>query len=326
MQPMIRSIFIPQLGQIQNIATDQIATALSREDGFLWVDMVSEAAETSKSILNNVFQFHPLSIDDALLEKHVPKVDEWDTYLYIVLRTVKMDHQDIAEICTPELDIFLGANYVVTYHEEPLAAVEKIWELCHQDQRYLLRGASYLLYHIADEIVTNTITVIDGLDDWIDQIEDEIFTDSQPGTLEQIFSVKRVVLRLRRTLLPQREVFNKLARGDFDLIPEIDRIYFRDVYDHMLRLHEINEGSRDLIGGALDTYLSVVNNRMNEVMKVLTVIATVFIPLSFIVGLYGMNFSYMPELKWKWGYFGVWAVIILVVVGMLTYFRRKKWL
>ena len=144
-----------------------------------WI-LLSKSAETYRPFLRDVFKFHPLSIDDALQETHVPKVDEWDTYLYMVLRTVKTEPQDTFEIRTPELDIFLGPNYLVTYHEEPIAAVEKIWTLCHQDHRYLSKGAGYLLYHIADEMVTNTMTMIEELDDQIDQIEDEIFNNPQP--------------------------------------------------------------------------------------------------------------------------------------------------
>lgn len=131
---------------------------------------------------------------------------------------------------------------------------------------------------------------------------------------------------MRRYLLPQKEVFNKLARGDFELIPEHDRVYFRDVYDHMVRMQEINESSRDLISGALETYLSMVNNHMNEIMKVLTIIATIFIPLSFFTGIYGMNFENMPELKWRWGYLIVWLVMATITACMVVYFRRKKWL
>jgi magnesium transporter len=164
------------------------------------------------------------------------------------------------------------------------------------------------------------------MDDHIDQIEDEIFSDPQPITLAHIFTIKRSVQTLRRTLLPQREVFNRLARGDFGLILENDRIYFRDVYDHMVRLQEINESLRDVAGSAIDTYLSVVNNRMNEIMKVLTIIATIFIPLSFFTGIYGMNFVYMPELKWRWGYFILLGFLGMVIIGMLIFFRRKRWM
>ncbi len=327
---MIRSILLTQSGDIQNIAIDQIEATLNREGGFLWVDMVSESVEACKPLLNDVFKFHPLSIDDALMEIHVPKVDEWDTYLYMVLRSAIVETQDGYGIRTPELDIFLGSNYLVTYHEDPLAAVEKVWKFCHQDHRYLSRGAGYLLYHIADEIVTNMMALIEDLDTRIDQIEDEIFHDPQPGTLEHIFSLKRVVLKLRRTLLPQKEVFNKLERGDFNLIHQNDRIYFRDVYDHMLRLQEINEGLRDLVSGALDTYLSVINNRMNEVMKTLTIITTLFMPLSFLTGFFGMNFfqAVVPLEAWTGTltFILVLAGMVFIPAVMYIWMHRRAWM
>ncbi len=327
---MIRSILFTTANELQHLPTDQIETVLEKEEGFIWVDISSETEEACKPLLRDVFKFHPLSIDDALQETHVPKVDQWETYLYMALRTVKTDPNDTLEIHTPELDIFLGATYLITYHEEPIAAVEKVWELCHQDNRYLSRGTGYLLYHIADEIVTNTMLVIDDLDIQIDQIEDEIFITPQSGTLELIFSVKRVVLKLRRMLLHQREVFNKLSRGDFALIQEEYQVYFRDIYDHMVRLQEINESSRDLISGALDTYLSVVNNRMNEVMKTLTIITTLFMPLSFLTGFFGMNFFQpaIPLGAWtgKEVFIPVLIGIIIIPVGMYLWMRRRAWM
>ena len=327
---MIRSILFTRSGERQQIPLEQLESALGKEKAFLWVDIVAESEEVCRPLLQDVFKFHPLSVDDALQETHVPKIDEWDTYLFMVLRTVKMESQDTLEIATPELDIFLGVNYLVTYHDEPVAAVDKIWKLCHQDNRYWSKGAGYLLYHIADEVVSNTMLVTDELDLQIDQIEDEMFVTPQAGTLERIFSVKRVVLRLRRSLLHQREVFNKLSRGDFDLIQKVDRIYFRDVYDHMVRLQEINESSRDLISGALDTYLSVVNNRMNEVMKTLTVITTLFMPLSFLTGFFGMNFFQAAISLEIWTgrlVFGLMLTsIILIPAGMYLWMRRRSWM
>jgi magnesium transporter len=215
---------------------------------------------------------------------------------------------------------------MVTYHETPLEAIDKIWRLCQRDHRYLTRGTANLFYHLADEFVNQYMLVIEQMEEIIEQIEDDIFDTQKPDTLNQIFSLKRALLQLRRTLLPQREVFNKLARGDFELIQDHDRVYFRDVYDHLVRLQEINESLRDLVGGALDIYMSVINNRMNEIMKVLTIIATTFIPLSFFTGIYGMNFIYMPELQLRWGYFILLAFLGMIFIGMLIFFKRKKWI
>ena len=288
---MIRSLWFSSSGEIIEIETEQIEDIIARNNGYIWVDVDVESVESIKPLLQEVFKFHPLAIDDALQETHVPKVDSWGQYLYLVLRSVKVEENDNFEISTPELDIFLGPNYLVTYRETPLSSIEKVWATCQQDQRYTERSAGYLLYQISDAITINLMVMIDELDDRIDQIEDEIFDKPTTETLEHIFTVKRAVLRLRRTVLPQREVFNKLASGDLALISESDQAYYRDIYDHMVRMQEINESLRDLITGALDTYLSVVNNRMNDVMKTLTIITTLFMPLSFLTGNIRDNFS-----------------------------------
>lgn len=328
---MIKSIATSKDGTVvTGLRTEAFKEVLSHSDSFLWVDITGNLADDYESMLLDTFRFHPLAVDDALQETHVPKVDRWDTYLYLVLRTVRKESHGIFEIDTPELDIFLGENYLVTYHEGKIPIIVKIWELCNQDVRYLSRGVSYLLYQLADEIVNDIIAVIEDLDDRLDQIEDEIFTNPQPGTIEHIFTIKRVALRLRRTLIPQREVFNKLARSDFDLIPEHDQVYFRDVYDHMERLQEFNDGLRDLASGALDTYLSVVNNRMNETVKTLTIVTTFFMPLTFLTGFFGMNFfqSTIPLNAWTGSLAFMLVLTGMVLTPIIMYFwmRRRAWM
>ena len=184
-----------------------------------------------------------------------------------------------------------------------------------------------ITWHIPliDAIVDHYFIVLENLGEQIEFLEEELVTDPDPGTLQSIHEFTRELIFLRKSVWPLREVIGALERGESPLFHESSLIYLRDVYDHTIQVIDTIETFRDMVSEMLDIYLSSVSNRMNEVMKVLTIIATVFIPLSFIVGLYGMNFTYMPELQWKWGYFMVWAVIILVVVGMLTYFRRKKW-
>jgi magnesium transporter len=223
------------------------------------VDISCEATETCEPILRETFGFHPLAVDDALEEKHVPKVDDWDRYLYLALHAVVFDQQRDEQLDTLELDIFLGRNYLVTYQAQHIATVDRVWSACQRDERLLQRGASHLLYKVADELAAEYMPVIEQIDDAIDQIEDQVFDDPGPTLLEQLFVLKRALLRLRRILGPQREVLNKLARGDYDVIGQDRLVFFRDVYDHLVRLHDITESLRDLVGSALDTYLSVVN-------------------------------------------------------------------
>lgn len=328
---MIRSLLLSPQGAIStNLPVEQFSQVLAQPDVLFWVDLSGESNGIYEPILEHVFKFHPLAIDDALDEKHIPKVDDWESYIYLVLRGVVVDPNQVLSIEIPELDIFLGRNYLVTYHKDPFPAIDTIWEDCQRDFRYINKGPTNLFYHIADEMVNQFLPAIEELDEIIDQIEDEIFENPKSDTLENIFTIKRSLLQLRRTLQPQKEVFNKLARGDFDLIADKDRVYFRDVYDHMLRLQEINENLRDLIGGALDTYLSVVNNRMNDIMKTLTIITTIFMPVSFLAGFFGMNF-FQPVLQLdSWTGITTFIVILIIMiltpVGMFIWAKRRRWI
>jgi len=328
---MIRSIAITSAGAVHTeIQKADFRTWIADPEGLLWVDLCGEPNGDFESILRDEFDFHPLAVDDALVETHIPKIDDWGHYIYVVMRGVLLDETQTLSLEIPELDAFLGKNFLVTYHRVELTIIELIWQLCQRDPRILSKGAGSLFYRIADEMVNQYMPIIERIDELSDQIEDEVFDEPKPLILNKIFSLKRALLDLRRTLIPQREVFNKLGRSDFEVIRDQDRVYFRDVYDHMVRLQEINEGLRDLIGGALETYLSVVNNRMNEVMKTLTLITTLFMPLSFLTGFFGMNFfqAVIPLEAWTGKVvFGlVLAGIFLTPMMMYWWMRRRQWM
>ena len=328
---MIRSLYRAQDGGLRaDLKPDEFAMALQDAGGLLWVDLAAEPSEACAPILRETFGFHPLAVDDALEESHVPKVDDWGQYVCLVLHAVAFDPQGDEPLNTLELDVFLGKNYLVTYQSRPIAAVERVWTACQRDVRHLQRGAARLLYELADELVADYMPAVERMDESIDQIEDQIFDSPGPSLLERIFALKRALLHLRRIIMPQREVLNKLARGDYGAIDAEDRVFFRDVYDHLVRLHDIIEGLRDLVGGALDTYLSVVSNRMNEVMKTLTVITTLFMPLSFLVGFFGMNFfqPVTPLSAWtdRPAFVLMIAAMVLVPVGMYLWMRRRAWM
>jgi magnesium transporter len=328
---MVRSLYHKRDGQVlADLDLDALAGALRDRRALLWVDLAGEPLDACESILRETFGFHPLAIDDALEETHVPKVDDWKEYLYLVLDAVTFDMRHERPLSASEVDIFLGSNYLVTYHSQPVAAVERVWASCQSDERQMKRGAVHLLYRLADELVADYMPVIEQIDDAINEIEDQVFDDPTPDLLEQLFVLKRVLLRMRRTVAPQREVLNKLARGDYGLIGEERRVFFRDVYDHLVRLHDIIESLRDLVGSALDTYLSVVNNRMNDVMKVLTIVTTLFMPLSFLSGFFGMNFfqpSVLLDAWTGWVAFGLTlGAMLLLPVGMYLWMRRRAWL
>lgn len=326
---MIRIVFASQASGLQaDYPPEKLKQALEERHGLLWVDFCGEPDETCEPILRDLFGFHPLAVEDALQQTNLPKVDDWGEYLYIVIDSLDFSPQEGA-LRQVELDVFLGAHYLVTHHDEPIPALERAWESCQRDVRHTQDGADHLLYRIVDYVVAAYMPIIEQMDREIDEIEDRLFVSPSSDTVERLFALKRALLTMRRTLTPQREVLNKLARDDYRVIDRRDRIFFRDVYDALVRLHDLNESMRDLVGGALDTYLSVINNRMNDVMKTLTVITTLFMPISFITGFFGMNF--FEPVAQLFGWTGktvlaaTLALMLAVPVTMFLWMRRKGW-
>ena len=328
---MIRALFYTPEGELRtDLSVAQMSAALHAQRGLLWVDFENNPVELDEPILRDTFGFHPLAVDDALEESHVPKIDDWGEYLYIVLHAVAFDRQEDDDVNTLEMDVFLGKGYMVTHHDQPIQAIEALWADCQRDERYVKNGVDHLLYKLTDEIVASYMPVVEALDDEIDLVEDQIFNNPNPHVLENIFTLKRAALHLRRIIGPQREVLNKLARDDYPAIDARAKVYFRDVYDHLVRLHDITESLRDLVSGALDTYLSVVNNRMNDIMKTLTIITTLFMPLAFVTGFFGMNF-FQPAVP-----LDIWtdlpaflltlALMLLVPFTMFLWMRRRGWM
>lgn len=328
---MIRSLyFVPGKLIRKDIPPEEFPKLTRNRQGLLWVDFVAEEPEICLPILQN-FGFHPLAIDDALQETHSPKLDDWGEYLYIALNyMIARENGDVWETEVDELDIFLGQNYIVTHHDHPISAIDETWAACDRDPRNVQGGADHLLYKITDYLVAGYMPIVEKIDQAIDQIEDQVFDRPSPRTLERLFALKRVLLAMRRILLPQREVLNKLARDDYKVIDPKDRIFFRDIYDHLVRLHDLNESLRDLVGGVLDTYLSVINNRMNEIMKTLTTITVLFMPLTFLTGYFGMNFFEPLGTLKSWTtnpvFYLTLATIFIMPIGMYIWMRRRTWI
>jgi len=327
---MIRSIFFsPGKPARTDISPAEFPRLIRDKRSLLWIDFVSEPSETTLPILQS-FKFHHLAIDDALQETHAPKIDDWGDYLYIVLNYMHLvKATDPWDTEIDELDIFLGRNYVITHHDNPVDSIDETWDICQRDPRYAKDGPDHLLYKIIDATVMNYMPIIEKIDEEIDWIEDQVFDRPSSQTLARLFTLKRVLLAMRRILLPQREVLNKMARDDFQVIDQKDRIFYRDIYDHLVRLHDVNESLRDLVGGALDTYLSVINNRMNEVMKTLTIITTLFMPLTFVTGFFGMNFfaANPPYENWTLPtiFYGTIGLMLLTPIIMFFWMRRRTW-
>ncbi len=306
---------------------EQLPELLRDQSAVIWIDMQEPSIEADDRALADIFHFHPLTIEDARSDRHHPKIEEFPDYLFFIVHGIRAD-QTPEHFGTVELDGYLGSNYVVTYHHEAFPSLDKIKQRVRSNPVTCQRGAAFLLHQIIDAIVDDYAPVLDDFDERISDLEDRIFALKQPDNsiLEEIQNLKRSILRLRRVSTKQLDVLYRISHGEFNLVPQATLPFYRDIYDHLVRVTDLAENYRDLISGTLDSYLSVVSNRLNEIMKVLTIISAIGVPLTVIVGIYGMNFDNMPELHSRYGYYGVWLVIILVTVGMLIYFRRRGWL
>ena len=271
------------------------------------------------------FDIHGLVLEDILNTHQRPKFEEFDDYLYIVIKAISLEDGAL-DIQYEQISLLLLNNFVFTFKEKPDEIFAPILNrLCNGKSHIRDQGADYLAYVIMDTIVDEYFALQDTFDELIESIEDKLLTNPSAQTLTTIQKIKRELIFLRRTVSPLRELLAAIQRSDSPLINERTKRYFGDIYDHSIRIIEAMESYRDLIAGMLEIYLSSVSNKMNETMKVLTVFASIFIPLTFIAGVYGMNFEYMPELKWKWGYPALWGVFIGVTVFLLMYFKKKKW-
>jgi magnesium transporter len=303
---------------------------LKNKKTLVWVDFESEPNEACHPILHDVFGFDDLAVEDALAQMHAPKVDDWGKYLYIVFNDMSLNRNGSLEIVTEELDAFLGANYVVTHHDQPIPSIRKSWEMSLRDPRYTNRGADHLLYKIVDNLVADYMPIVETIDEEIDAIEDQVLASPNIALQEKLFALKRALQTMRRVITPQREVLSKLARDDYEVIDPADRMLFRDVYDHLVRLHDLNESMRDLVSGIQDIYLSAINNRMNAVMKTLTIITTMFMPISFVAAFFGMNFfgltHELDTLLASIVFYVVTALMIAVPITMFAWMRKRTWL
>lgn len=329
---MMRIMYVDQAGQLlfPDVMPFDWQMEATQRPSLLWIDLDDgEATATVEDLLTQRFGFHPLAIDDALHEIHMPKIDDWETYVYLALQDIVYERGQ-SGITLPELDIFMGRQFLVTYHVGEVTAVDRVWQMCERNNRWLQHGADHLLYRLIDEIVNNFTAVLEQLESDIMQLEGEIFEDPSAFLLGRLTTYKRMVLQIRRVLAPQREVVSKMARNPYDVIGTKDQVYFRDVYDHMVRLYDLSDSVRDMVMGSMEIYLTVVNNRMNDIMKTLTIITTLFMPLTFITGFFGMNFfeSVLPSQLWT----GAWTLgltllsIILLPLIMFTWIRRHAWM
>ena len=323
---MIRIVhFPPNAAPSLNLSLHAAADAL-QQPGFLWVSLEQPTREETLSVLSGLFHFHPLAIEDCFSDGYqTPKIDDFRDYIFIIAHAVH-SHQNFEELETSELNLFLGKNYLVSYFKDNTPSpTQTIWDRLERDERLYQHGSDYLCYAILDQTVDEYLPLIDHVEDEIDALEDVVLAHPTPNTLQRILQLKHAIMTIRRIISPQREVLNRLSRDEFSQIDAYSRIYFRDIYDHLVRIQDMTESLRDIVAGDLDIYLNSTSLRLNEVMKALTIVSTIFLPLSFLAGVYGMNFQYMPELSQPWAYPLVWFVFFLTASGMLWFFKKRQW-
>lgn len=276
--------------------------------------------------LGKHFGLHPLTLEDIVNTNQRPKMEDNGGYLFIVLKILTYDDQRSA-INTEQLSIILGSNFVISFQEEAGDDFDPIRErVRHGKGRIRKMGADYLAYALIDAIVDHYFVILEKIGEKLATLEDELVTDPQTETLTAVHRLKREMILLRKSVWPVRELISGLERGESELIHQATHIFLRDVYDHTIQVIDTVETYRDMLSGMLDLYLSTISNKLNSVMKVLTIISTIFIPLTFVAGIYGMNFDFMPELHWRWGYPVVLLIMFGAMIAMLWFFRRKKWL
>jgi len=321
-----RAYYLSPDGELRcDISEMEIKNAFKSKQGLLWVD-VFETTEEDASFLVQTFDFHHLAVEDCLsTETHAAKIDDFGDYLFIVVHGINhIAESEIVE--TAELAIFLGPHFIVSNHNYPLYSVEAIKRLVEEDGRPMKRGADFFAYALVDTLIDNIMPTIDKMSEVAEAVEEEVIRNPQQTTLEGVMKLKRSTLRIHRVITPQREVLNRLSRGEFPIIKSEAQIFYRDIYDHLVRIQDLNQSIRDRADHALSTYLSSVANRQNETMRVLSIVATIFLPLTLLAGIYGMNFENMPELSWEWGYFAVLGIMGFVILILVWRFWAQNWI
>jgi magnesium transporter len=292
----------------------------------LWVDVVQPTPEEGQQLLADTFHFHPLSIEDALSEIHHPKVEPYDRYLYVILHGIDFQASE-HQFATRDVDFFLGDNYLVTVHDGHSRSIQKIQDLCVHHAHILEEGPVALMHRIMDSMIDNYAPEMTELEEQMDELEEDAILGAADNLVRPILSVKRDLAALRRVVIPQRDVVGRLARREFPQISNEMAYRFRDVYDHLVRYADEATMFQDRVTGILEGYLSAISNRLNQVMKVLTVMSTIFLPLTVLTGMWGMNVP-LPMLPGseRSQFWWITGIMITISVAMLVVFRRKRWI
>lgn len=291
-----------------------------------WVNVNAVHDTSLVEIIGTMLNIHPLVMEDIVSVEQRPKIEDFGDYVFFSLRMLQYD-ENTNRLAEEQVSFLLGGNYVISFQEVVGDIFEPVRNRIRQGRGRIRRsGSDYLVYALVDSVVDSYYHIIDNLGSYVEDLEDQVFENPDESILLDIQENKRMLIKLRKAIYPLREAVNKLQKREVQMVTQETARFFGDVYDHTIQIIESVESYRDINSGLKDIYLSSVSHRMNQIMQVLTVIATIFIPLTFIAGVYGMNFDFMPELHWRYGYLVIWIIMIIILLGMLYYFKRKKWL
>jgi magnesium transporter len=287
-------------------------------DGLHQLDIIEKVGQN--------FNIHPLVLEDIVNTGQRPKTEEFDDLIFVVLKMLHYSESS-EKITSEQFSLVLGPNFLISFQEIQGDVFKTVRERIRKPKTRIRKaGCDYLAYALIDAIVDHYFLILEKLGENIEALEEDLLENPSPETLQTLHEMKREMIYLRKQIWPIRELINSLVKGESSLINESTSLFFRDIYDHTIQIIDTIESYRDILSGMLDIYLSTLSNKMNEVMKVLTIIATIFIPITFVAGIYGMNFKFMPELEWRWGYVMVWVIIVVVAGIMISYFKKKQWI
>ncbi|MEP0828085.1 MAG: magnesium/cobalt transporter CorA [bacterium] len=328
---MIRSFYWKSGQPVQKIeGIADFDSLFADPDIVLWIDLLDPTDQES-FILTHDFHFHPLAIEDVISEEDAiselprSKIDDYKNYIYTEFQIADYVNREEG-IRVQEVSLFLTRNTVVTVHYEPHRIFNYLYNRATRDERLLSRGAEFLFHTLLDVMVDNYNNILEFFEMEVDQIEDSVLREPDAETVKKIFTLRRDIYQLKRIALPQKEMIGHILRGQFALISDRAQLYFNDIYDHLTRIIELSESHRDTLVSALEAYYSSVSTKTNEIIKVLTIFTVILMPPTFLVGIWGMNFRYMPELEWKYGYLFFWILLVVIMIIMLFFFKKKKWL
>jgi magnesium transporter len=319
----------------RDVGMDALPDLLADPAMFVWVDML-DPGEADRKCLEEIFKLHPTTIDDMLSDAPTPKIERFENYLYVVWHALPPGWEGTADWQLQDLDLMIGRNYLLTSHNVELPSVANAWSAAHRKPDLMRKGPAYVAYVIADVLTDRYLPLMDRIEREIDGLEISILRDPGPHVLEQIFALKDKLQRLRRVGAHQRDVLARMSRSpghhEIEIIPADVQPFFRDAYDDFVRVVDLTDSFREIANSSMDAYLGMQGHKLNEIMKVLTLISTIMLPLTFIAGVYGMNFDpessayNMPELRMPFGYVGTLVVMAITALIFLWYFRRKRWL